>query len=51
MAISYSQNLTNYNQILQAFIKALEGQYLAPYVDSVGVPTVGWGQGCRIKSR
>ncbi len=42
MAIQYTQPNGNYLDLLKAFIKAVEGEYPTPYVDTVGVATIGW---------
>lgn len=45
MAITYSPvfDAGTYSQRLQAFMQAVEGVVYPAYVDTVGVPTIGWG--------
>ncbi|MGA7180291.1 MAG: hypothetical protein WBX11_11975 [Thiobacillaceae bacterium] len=42
-SITQWSNTTFYSQRLQQYIKGVEGEKLQAYVDSVGVPTIGWG--------
>ena len=45
MPIAYSQTLgaNTYTSRLTAFLRAAEDSIPRPYVDTVGVPTIGWG--------
>lgn len=42
-SITNWSNTENYNLRLQQYMKAVEGEVLPAYVDTVGVPTIGWG--------
>jgi GH24 family phage-related lysozyme (muramidase) len=43
MAIQYTQPTGNFLDLLKAFIKAVEVEEPDPYLDTEGVPTIGWG--------
>ena len=43
MSVTFSTELANYAVTLKNFIKSVEGDCPDPYIDSVGVPTIGWG--------
>ncbi len=45
MPLEYSPalNANDYDELLKSFLQALEGAELNPYIDTVGVPTIGWG--------
>lgn len=46
MTINYTNtglDAASYDALLKQFLRAEEGEKLDPYVDTQGVPTIGWG--------